>query len=274
MQKNVPDLKIKIKANALQTKKSFVVLNSMVQRNIKNQYRRSVLGIFWTVLNPLLNMLVMSFVFSSIFGRSGIDLDYPVYVLSGNIVFNIMRSSTAESLTCMVDNYDLLTKTRVPYEVFPVSKILAAAVNFGFALIALIIVMLSRIPWGVRFHWTMLMIIVWLPSILMFSLGISFTLSAIYVRFRDIKHIYSVFLTLWMYTTPVFYSLSSLKSDTVQNVLQFNPMLHYLNYFRDLLMGVVPSGKAHLICFGIGIVSLVFGWLIFKATKNKFILYI
>jgi ABC-2 type transport system permease protein len=274
MQKKAPILKIKIKANALQTKKSLVVLGSMVERNIKNQYRKSVLGILWTVLNPLLNMLVLSFVFSSIFGREVIGLDYPVYVLSGNIVFSIMRTATSESMTCMVDNYDLLTKTRVPYSVFPISKVLSAAVNFGFALIALVIVMLVRIPAGVRFHWTMFMIPVWLPSIMMFSLGLSFILSAIYVRFRDIKHIYNVFLTLWMYTTPIFYSISSLNSQTVQSVLVYNPMLHYVNYFRELLMGAIPSWQSHLICFGVGLATLGIGWLIFKLSKNKFILYI
>ena len=137
--------KSKMKANALQLKKSMVVLSSMVEKNIKNQYRRSVLGIVWTVLNPLLNMIVMAFVFSSIFGRADIEMDYPVYVLSGTIVFTLMRVSTSESLTCMVDNYDLLTKTRVPYAVFPVSHTFSSTVNFGFSLIALIIVLFMAI---------------------------------------------------------------------------------------------------------------------------------
>ena len=92
----------RVRANELQFKKSMVVLGSLVGKNIKNQYRRSVLGILWTVLNPLLNMLVMAFVFSKIFGRNSINMDYPVYVLSGNIVFSLMRASTTSSLTCMV----------------------------------------------------------------------------------------------------------------------------------------------------------------------------
>ena len=91
-------IKIKSKANALQFRKSLVVLGSMVKKNIKNQYRRSVLGIFWTVLNPLLNMLVMWFVFNKIFGRTSSDLFYPVYILSGTITFNFMRGATTQSL--------------------------------------------------------------------------------------------------------------------------------------------------------------------------------
>lgn len=262
-----------IRANALQLKKSIVIMWAMVKKNIKNQYRRSVLGIFWTVLNPLLTMLVMAFVFSNIFGRGDINMDYPVYVLSGNIVFGLVRTATTTALPCMVNNYDLLTKTRVPYFVFPASNVVSSLVNFGFSLIALVVVMLIRLPSGVRFHWTLLMIIVWLPSIIMFSLGLALGLCSIYVRFRDIKHLYSVFLTLWMYMTPVFYA-ASLLSSRVQKVLIVNPMYHYLNYFRDLIIGVVPSWQTHLLIYAIGIVTFLIGLLIFNSHKRNFILYI
>lgn len=267
---------IKTKANALQFKKSMVVLGSMVKRNIKNQYRRSVLGIFWTVLNPLLNMLVMWFVFDKIFGRTSSSLFYPVYILSGNIAFTFMRTATTMSLTCMVENYDLLTKTRVPYSVFPISKNLSAMVNLGFSVIALIILMLACIPQGVKFYWTMFMMPVpWLPALFMFSLGMSFALSAIYVRFRDIHHLYSVFLTLWMYATPIFYSLDTLKlGDTARKIMMLNPMYYYVEYLRELLLGVVPSAQMHLICYGIGFVTLLLGYVIFRASRKKFILYI
>lgn len=266
----------KIKANALQARKSMVILESMVRKNIKNQYRRSFLGVLWTVLNPLLTMLVMAFVFSNIFGRQGISMDYPVYVLSGNIVFSFMRAATSNSLTCIVNNYDLLTKTRVPYAVFPISQTLSSVVNFGFSFIALIVVMLIRIPNGVTFHWTMFMTLVpWLPSIMMFTTGISFILCSVYVRFRDIKHIYSVFLTLWMYMTPIFYSLDVLKLDPVaRQVMEINPMLHYLNYFRDIVCGTVPTWQAHAICYGAGAAALLVGWVIFRLSRKKFILYI
>ena len=266
-----------IKANGLQYKKSLVVLNSMVEKNIKNQYRKSVLGILWTVLNPLLNMLVMSFVFSKIFGRGSIGIDYPVYVLSGNIVFALLRASTTSSLTCIVGNYDLLTKTRIPKAIFPLSNLFSATVNFGFSLIALILVMVVRIfmDANVQFHWTFLMILVWLPSLMMFCLGLSFILSAIYVRFRDIKHLYGVFLTLWMYLTPVFYTIDLLDNPLAKKVLNFNPMLYYLTYFREIIaIGTIPSLTTHLICYGVGIWSLIIGYTVFTLSKKKFVLYI
>ena len=269
-------IKIKSKANALQFRKSLVVLGSMVKKNIKNQYRRSVLGIFWTVLNPLLNMLVMWFVFGKLLGARSTDLFYPVYILSGTICFNFMRTATVTSLPCMVNNYDLLTKTRVPYSVFPLSQNLSAMVNLGFSVIALIILMLACIPQGVQFHWTMLMMVIpWLPSIFLFSLGISFALCSIYVRFRDIKHFYEVFLTLWMYATPIFYTIEGLElGPKASLIMKLNPMFYYVDYVRDLLMGVVPSWQTHLICYGVGIAMFAIGAFIFRLSRKKFILYI
>lgn len=267
--------KKRVRANELQFKKSMVVLGSLVGKNIKNQYRRSVLGILWTVLNPLLNMLVMAFVFGNFF-KNDISMDYPVYVLSGNIVFSLMRSATTSSLTCMVNNYDLLTKTRIPYAVFPISNVLSSTVNFGFSLVALVIVMLVRMSKGVMFHWTMILIIfAWLPAILFFSAGISFVLSVVYVRFRDIKHLYSVFLTLWMYSTPVFYSLDKMNlGKGYLTAMSFNPMLHYLQCFRDLVNGTIPSGKEFLICYGVGLGCLGIGYLIFRLSRKRLLLYI
>ena len=265
----------RVRANELQFKISIVILSSLVGKNIKNQYRRSVLGILWTVLNPLLNMLVMAFVFGNFF-KNDISMDYPVYVLSGNIVFSLMRASTTSSLTCMVGNYDLLTKTRIPYAVFPISNVLSSTVNFGFSLVALVIVMLVRMSAGVTFHWTMILIIfAWLPAILFFSAGISFILSVVYVRFRDIKHLYSVFLTLWMYSTPVFYSLDKMNLDkSYLTAMSFNPMLHYLQSFRDLVNGTIPSGKEFLICYGVGLGCLGLGYLIFRLSRKRLLLYI
>ncbi|MGN0752595.1 MAG: ABC transporter permease [Christensenellales bacterium] len=268
--------KKRVRANELQFKKSIVVLVSLVGKNIKNQYRRSVLGIFWTVLNPLLNMLVMSFVFTSFFNDGTIGMDYPVYIMSGNIVFALMRAATTSSLECMVNNYDLFTKTRIPYSVFPISNVLSSTVNFLFSMIALVFVMLARMSAGVTFHWEMLLIIcAWLPSILLFSTGISFILSVIYVRFRDIKHLYEVFLTLWMYMTPVFYSIKSLNlKESYVKAMSFNPMLYYLQSFRSLLTGNMPSGQTFLICYGVGIGLFIVGYIIFRLSGKKLLLYI
>ncbi|MDE6060994.1 MAG: ABC transporter permease, partial [Clostridia bacterium] len=131
---------------------------------------------------------------------------------------------------------------------------------------------------GLEFHWMMFMILIpWLPSMMLFSLGLSFALCSVYVRFRDVKHLYGVFLTLWMYATPIFYSLDTLniaEGGTVWKIMHLNPMLYYVTYVRDLLKGIVPDAKMHLICYGVGIAFFIIGYLIFRLSRKKFILYI
>ena len=131
--------------------------------------------------------------------------------------------------------------------------------------------MVIRILMGadVAFHWEMLMTIVLLPSLLLFSLGISLFLSTLFVFFRDIQHIYSVLLTLWTYLTPLFYTVDKLNSPMVTKVMAFNPMYHYVEYFRTLLMGGMPSLAEHLICYGFGIVFFLLGLLFMRLTKNS-----
>ena len=136
--------------------------------------------------------------------------------------------------------------------------------------------MLACIPQGVEFYWTMTLIpFPWLPSIMLFSMGMSFALCSIYVRFRDIKHLYNVFLTLWTYATPIFYSLDSLNlGPTYRQIMELNPMFYYVKYMRELLMGTVPDWKTHIICYGVGLGMFLIGFIIFRLSRKKFILYI
>ncbi len=246
------------------------LMRLLVRRNIKNQYYRSFIGVLWTVLNPLLNMLVMAFVFSSIFGRGeGMTLDYSIYLLSGNIIFSIMRTSTSGSLTCLVQQQDMLQKTKVPIGLFPTANVLSSLVTFGFSFIALLLVMVIRAAAGAYvFHWQIVLVVVLLPAVTLFSLGLSYFLSALYVFFRDLKHIYSVVLTLWTYLTPLFYTVETLKNDLAEKVMVFNPMYHYVTYFRDLLSGTIPGGTEHLIVYGFGLASFLIGYLFMSAVRN------
>lgn len=258
-----------VKGTASELFKSRFILSQMVKKNIKSQYRNSVLGILWTILNPLLNMIVLAVIFSTIFGRN-IE-HYHVYLLTGNMVFSFMRMSTERSLTCMEANRGLLTKVKIPYFIFPVSHVLGALVNFFFSFIALFFVMLIM---GTPIQVSILMVVPFLPSLIMFVLGMSLILATMYVFFKDTKHLYSVFLTLWTYCTPLFYSVTDLP-HLIQSVMQFNPMYHYVTYFREIVIsGTVPSLLTHWICYGIGIEFLLIGILIFNWKSKKFILHI
>ena len=244
------------------------LLRLLVGRNIKNQYFRSVLGIVWTVLHPLLDMVVLSFVFMNIFGRTDGELFYPVYILSGRIIFGFLTSATTSALPCFVNQSGLIQKTNVPLEIFPMASVFSAVVNFAFSLIALILVMLICIPKGVSFYWEMVLIVTILPALILFAMGLSFILSCLYVFFRDIKHIWGVFVTLWMYLTPIFYTLSSLSS-TMQTVVKLNPMYHFVTAFRQFLQGTIPDWKTFLIMYGVGILFFVLGLFFMKCVKKS-----
>ncbi len=253
-------------------RKNSNILKALVNKNFKAQYRNSVLGVLWTVLNPLLNMLVLSLVFSKLFGnRVGVGI-YPVYLFCGNLIFNMMRQITSQSLTSMVTNSGLIKKVKISYSVFPISSMFTALVNFGVSFVALIIIMLIvKQP----FHWTIILTITIVPAVLLFSLGIGFVVSSLYVFFRDIKHLYEVFLTLWMYLTPLFYTASSLKNETITKIIGLNPMTHFITAFRNIIQwGTIPSGLEFLICYAWAVAMLLIGYTIFKLTKKKFILYI
>jgi len=249
-------------------RKNSIILRMMVRKNIKKLYRNSWLGVLWTVLNPLLNMIVMVFVFSSFFGR---NVDYPTYLLSGYLTFNFMRGSTSQCLTSIVDNRGLINKVKISNYLFPAADVLTDLVSYGFSFIALVIVIIAR---GLPLQLTTLFVPVYLISLVLFSLGIGLVLSALYVYFRDIKHLYGVFSTLWMYMTPLFWTLSTM-SEKVQHYVQFNPMYWYVTVFRSLMIGgQFPDAFSILLCFGMGVISLLIGGVVFNFGKRKFILYI
>lgn len=221
-------------------KKNANITRELVKKNIKIQYRNSVIGIFWTVLNPFLNMLVMFFVFGSILGYSDSDPTYALYLLCGNIIFNMMRGATSQSLTSLVQNRGLLTKNKISYYVFPLSNNLSALVNFLFSCIALLGVMLFVwIQGEAVFSWNILIAFLMLPALFIFNYGMSMILAALYVFFRDIQHFYTVFLTLWTYLTPIFYKVNRFKNSfsdqLIMTIIKLNPMYHFVDNFRSVI---------------------------------------
>lgn len=245
------------------------LLKELVMRDIKVRYRHSVLGMLWTVLNPLLMMIILASVFSNIL-KSDIE-NYPVYILIGQIVFNSNADATSQGMNAVVWNAALIKKVYIPKYLFPLSMVLSSLINFGFAFIALIIVMIFT---GAPFHITMLT--VWIPIayLLVFSFGLSLILCAANVFFRDMQHLYSVFITAWMYFSAIFYSVDIIPQEFV-GVFQWNPMYRYVSFFRQIILeGTFPSVQTNLICLAISLVSLVCGLVFFAKTQDKFILHI
>lgn len=290
-------------------KKEFVknvnIVKQLVIRGIKVQYRNSVIGVFWTILNPLLNMFVMFLVFSKMFARGGmstqVEIDtYALYLLCGNIIFGMMKMATFQALPSIVQNRGLLTKNKMSYNVFPLSSSIGAVVNFAFSFIALLGVML--VVWlkgSSVFSFNIFLTLVMLPALFLFSYGMSLVLSAMYTFFRDIKHFYNVFLTLWMYLTPIFYDIrifntGDFSGKFMTTIVKLNPMYYFVEYFRDVVyrcsanaavaneMGAsaskiiveaaqLPGAGDVAVLYGIGIVTTLIGAIVFMCTKRKFI---
>ncbi|GAA0077158.1 ABC transporter permease [Clostridium sp. CTA-5] len=245
------------------------LLYELVIRDIKIRYRRSVLGLLWTLLNPVLMMTVMTIVFSHLF-RFDIE-NFPVYFFTANILFTFNTEATTNCLYGITGNASLIKKVYIPKYLFPVSKVLSSVVNLFFAFIAMLIVMIAtRAP----FHGTMILSPLIIFYTILFTTGLGLILSVSVVFFRDIAHLYGVLTMAWMYLTPIFYPVSLLQ-EKASLVLTLNPMYHFIEYFRNIVLyNQIPTLGQNITCLLIGSITLVLGLIFFYKNQDKFILYI
>ena len=245
------------------------LIKQLVSRDFKAKYKRSILGVFWSFLNPLLTMIVQYIVFSNLF-RFDIPY-YPVYLLSGIIVFNYFSEACGMALTSIIGNATLITKVYVPKYIYPLTRILSSLVNLLISMIPLIIVtMLS----GLHPTKAYLLIPFMLVCLAMFCLGLGMLLSAAMVFFRDIQFLWGVLTMIWMYLTPIFYPESILPEQVVW-VLKINPLYYFINFLRSCVIdGVSPEPVVYVQCFLISLCVLAVGAWVFKKSQDKFVLYL
>lgn len=250
------------------------LISQLVIRDIKTKYRRSILGLLWTVLNPLLMMAVLSIVFSYFFSRYGNIENFPVYLLCGQLIFNFFNESTSISMGSIVHSGELIKKVYVPKYLFPISKVMSSGVNLLSSMIALIIVMIVT---QARVTPTVLLAVFPLLYVLLFSTGVSLFLSAVAVSFRDLMHLYSVITTAWMYLTPVIYPMEILDNapQWVKFIVNANPMTGFIKIFRCVVLeGVTAPAILHVQSLAWCLAALLIGFLVFKKAQDGFILKI
>lgn len=246
------------------------LFQELVVKDIKLKYRRSFLGYIWSILNPLLTMLVLVVVFSNMF-RFDIE-NFPVYLIIGQTLFAAMNESTTMAIWSITRNAALIKKVYVPKYIFTISRVSSSLVNFLFSLVAMILVFL----WcRVELNWYFL----WIPMIIFqvyfFSLGLGLFLAQAAVFFRDIQYIYSVILTVWMYLTPIFYPITQLPLWLQKIIITYNPMYFYVTQFRSVVMEQsMPDGRLIGAGFFTAILALLIGLCLFEKTQDKFILYL
>lgn len=243
------------------------LISQLVKRDFKTKYKRSVLGVCWSFLNPLLMMLVQYVVFSTIFS-SGVA-NYPVYLLSGIVMFNFFNECCAMGISAITSNSSLITKVYVPKYIYPLSRAMSSLVNLGFSLIPLLIVTFVTGLWP-----RPAFILLPFPIICMmiFSLGMSYFLSTSMVFFKDTQFIWNVLSTVWLYATPIFYTENIITSPILLKAFHCNPMYQFIYFVRSILIdGVSPSPQHYLYCILLSVVPFILGFWFFKKNEDKFI---
>ena len=258
------------KAKTSEFQHTFFVLSSLVSKDFKLKYRRSILGVLWSVLNPLLMMIVLAAVFSFMF-RFSIE-NFPLYLILATIMFDFMNRGTTGAMSSILEAQSLIKKIRIEKMVFPIEKVLFELVNFAISLIAVVLVMIYfQVVPSIHVIWGLPLLII---LVAMFSMGLGLLISALSVFFRDVMHLWGVLLTAWTYATPIFYPVDML-SDWMRAIMEFNPMYHYVTFFRDIMMwntcpGLFEIGE----CIVFAVVTFLVGFIVFRKTEDKFILYI
>ena len=245
------------------------LVRELIARDLKVKYRRSFLGYIWSLLNPLLMMMVMSIVFSYIF-RYDIP-NYPLYLICGQTLWNFFNESTNMAMYSVIQNASLIKKVYIPKYIFPMARVLSSFVTMSFSLIAILIVIIFT---GTKITPTILLLPFPLLFLLIFSMGVGLILSSLSVYFRDIVHLYGVLTMAWMYLTPIFYPVSSLPED-VAKIVELNPLCSFVTFFREIVLyGHVPIAEMWINCMVSSAVVFLIGVVLFKKMQKNFILYI
>lgn len=244
------------------------LFEELTKRDFKNKYKRTMLGMLWSVISPFMTFLVLYFVFGYIFSRH--DNQYVIYLLSGTLIFNFFTNATTAGMFSMYSNGEILSKVNVPKSLFVFSSNSAATFNF---LLTLIIYFIFMIFCNVSFGLHLVLMVFPIICLVIFNIGMSYVLSALFVFFRDMQYLYQIFTTLLMYMSAVFYYTDSFPDD-LQFVFAINPVYHYIAYLRQLVIDAsVPDLMTHLICLAFAFGMLAVGYYVHRKTEQKFVYY-
>lgn len=245
------------------------LLWEFVKKDIKLKYRNSFLGILWSMLNPLLIMVVLTFIFSNLF-KNKIP-NFPVYCLSGRLIYDFFSQSTNQCMNSITGKSSLIKKIYVPRYLYPLSRTISSFIIFLISLIPLFCIMIIT---NVHFTKEMLLIIYPLICLFFISLGIGMILATINVFFRDMQHLYSVVLLIIMYASAIFYSADIINPKYVR-ILNLNPIFPVIKVFRDcILYGKVTAIYSWVLIAVYSVLAMIIGVIVFYKKQDKFILHI
>lgn len=245
------------------------LFSELVKRDFALKYKRTVLGMVWSVLSPLLTLLIMWLVFRDILGNS--INHFVIYMFIGQLVFSFFSDATTQGMTSLLDNAGIFTKINVPKYMFLLSKNVSSLINFGLTIILLFVfVALDGLP----FTSTFLMLVYPISLLILFNIGLGLILSALFVFFRDMQYLWGVFTQLIMWVSAIFYSIDSFD-QSLQNIFLLNPIYLFIRYFRKILIeNSVPTLGFHLMLAGYTAVVLALGAWVYKKYNHEFLYYV
>lgn len=245
------------------------LFEELVKRDFKKKYKRTVLGMAWSIISPLLTLLVMSLVFTHFFGRK--TPHYTIYLFCGNLVFSYFNESTSQGMTSLMSNAGIFTKVNVPKYLFLLSKNTQTLINFGLTLCVFFIFCIID---HITFTWKFILLLYPIGMLVLFNIGMGLILSALFVFFRDIQYLWSVFTLLLMYLSAIFYTIDS-YSETVRNLFLLNPVYLFIRYFRKIVIeATIPSIWFHLLIFADVLIAVGIGCFMYKKYNTKFLYYV
>lgn len=246
------------------------LFSELVKRDFKKKYKRTYLGMLWSVMSPLLTLMVMSLVFKHFFGNS--TPHYTIYLFCGNIVFSFFSDATGGGMGALLANSDIFTKIKLPKYLFLLSRNVSSLINF--ALTFAVFILFCAVD-GISISPRFLLLTIPIICLVVFNIGVGLILSSLYVFFRDMQYLWSVFTLLLMYLSAIFYTTDRFAEMGVEHLFLLNPIYVYIRYFREIVIsGVIPSQNYHLLCVGYAAAALAAGVLVYSRSNKKFLYYV
>lgn len=241
----------------------------LVRKGIKLKYRRSYLGVIWSMIEPLLTMIVLTIVFGTLFGYS--NREFPIYILAGRLIYSLFSQATTNALKSIRQNEGMIKKVYVPKYLYPLSGV---AFNYILFLISLVVLLGVSIALRVYPDIRMLLGVLPLGILFILSLGVGLFLATLAVFFRDIEYLWNVVLMIIMYTCAIFYYPDVILESDMSFILKYNPLFCIISNFRQCIFGDKMDVWMLGYSFAFSVLSLIVGTLVFRRNKDKFVLYI
>ena len=245
------------------------LFKQLVKRDFTKKYKRTMLGMAWSIISPLANLAIMYLVFNRLFG-SNVN-HYAIYLFAGQLVFSYFTDATNMGMTALLNNSGIFTKVNVPKYLFLFSQNVSSLINFALTMaVFFLFVAIEGIPFSVKF----LLLLFPTGCMIVFNTGLGLVLSALQVFFRDMQYLWGIATQLIMWLSAVFYTLDAFP-ENIQRLYNLNPLFVYISYFRSIVLdGVIPGWGVHAMCVGYALAFFGLGCFMYRRYNQEFLYYV